>query len=40
MRGIVSEVGGKIFETNNKNTTKASKMLMAKVIFSSASAGK
>lgn len=40
IKGIVDDVGGKIFETNNKKTTKANRILIASVIFSSASAGR
>lgn len=40
IKGILSEVGGKIFETSNRNTTKANKILIARVIFSEHSAGK
>jgi len=40
MSGIVMEVGGRILETSNKNTTKASKMEIHMVIFSPASAGR
>jgi hypothetical protein len=40
INGIVSEVGGRILETSNRNTTNASRMLMPRVIFSEHSAGK
>ena len=40
INGIVIEVGGRIFETSRRNTTKASKMDIHMVIFSPASAGK
>jgi len=40
IRGMVEEVGGRIFETSNKNTTRASRIEMARVIFSEASAGR
>ena len=38
--GIESEVGGRIFETNKRKTTKASKIEMPNVIFSEHSAGR
>lgn len=38
--GIVDEVGGKILEMSKRNTTNASIMLMARIIFSLASAGR
>jgi hypothetical protein len=38
--GIVSDVGGKIFDTSNKKTTNASKIEIPSVIFSEHSAGK
>lgn len=40
IKGILSEVGGKILETSKRNTTKANKILIANVIFSEHSAGK
>jgi len=40
MSGIDEEVGGRIFETSSRNTTNARRMEIAKVIFSSASAGR
>ena len=38
MRGKTREVGGRIFETSNRKTTRESKMLIPKVTFSPASA--
>jgi hypothetical protein len=35
INGIVSDVGGRIFETSSKKTTKASKMEMPKGLFNS-----
>jgi hypothetical protein len=40
INGIVSDVGGRILLTSNRNTTNASRMDMASVIFSEQSAGK
>ena len=40
IRGSTSEVGGRIFETNRRNTTRESKILIPSVTFSPASAGK
>lgn len=40
MRGILTEVGGRILETSSKNTIRASKMEIHIVIFSPASAGR
>ena len=38
--GILTEVGGSIFDTSSKNTIRASKMEIHMVIFSPASAGR
>jgi hypothetical protein len=38
--GKTSDVGGRIFETSSRKTTSESKMLMPRVTFSPASAGK
>ena len=40
IRGMVSDVGGRILETSSRKTTRASKMEMHMVIFSPASAGR
>ena len=40
MRGRTREVGGKIFETRSRNTTRERRMLIPRVTFSPASAGK
>lgn len=40
INGIVDEVGGRIFDTNNKKTTIDSKTDIVKVIFSPESVGK
>ena len=39
MNGKVSEVGGKVSETTNKNTAKDSSTVISKEIFSPASGG-
>jgi len=38
--GIFTEVGGRILETSNRNTIRASSMEIHMVIFSPASAGR
>jgi hypothetical protein len=40
INGITIDVGGKIFDTSKRNTTKASKIDIHKVIFSPSSVGK
>jgi hypothetical protein len=40
MSGRTSDVGGKIFDTSRRNTTSERRMLMPRVTFSPASAGK
>jgi len=40
MRGRTREVGGKIFETRSRNTTSDKRMLIPRVTYSPASAGK
>ncbi len=40
INGITIDVGGKIFEISNRNTTSASKIEIDSVIFSPASVGK
>ena len=40
MRGRTREVGGKIFETRSRNTTRERRILIPRVTFSPASAGK
>ena len=40
MRGRTSEVGGRILETSKRNTTSERRILIPRVTFSPASAGK
>lgn len=40
IRGMVAEVGGRIFETRSKKTTMESRTEMVRVIFSVESAGR
>ncbi len=40
IKGITIDVGGKIFDISNRNTTSASKIEIDNVIFSPASVGK
>ena len=40
IKGRTSDVGGNIFDTNKRNTTKDRRILIPNVTFSPASAGK